>query len=420
MPPLSVTNAPLPNQQDAIQVQQARGSAPASLQNARTGHSAGRVLARIALAMLTLGISEGIRAIVKLVRAAQPEETPPPRVNARPARAEIQPAPQAEAPLSLPEVVEVGRIAIAEGFTLEEFMENCAGMPEADLQFVRNALAEGTSTEGQARPALPEHLQDAVQTARDVMQAAGLSLDEVMAQMAHLSAADAALVRAELAPAQTATPQPDLAAGIAVRSQADLIAFIRAIARAQLGQAVPVGQATTSTGLPATLHHYDGIVFRADGRPFWKIRLAGGMHSRNNLSKAENLLEAQGLAYDKGAGATGQSGVSTAKKIEGAIAYYTRGAFYIIDTRQLGNGRYAYDMEANLHSTNYPRAHEVGGEVNVTDIPMRAIMGCIQLDTTDLAILCDEPSNDAKITLLLQFIERNASVVKFNPQYNPR
>jgi hypothetical protein len=377
--------------------------------------------------MLTLGISEGIRAIVKLARAARPEETPPPRVNARPARleeqparAEIQPAPQAEAPLSLPEVVEVGRIAIAEGFTLEEFMENCAGMPEADLQFVRNALAEGTSTEGQARPALPEHLQDAVQTARDFMQAAGLSLDEVMAQMAHLSAADAALVRAELAPAQTAAPQTGLAAGIAVRSQADLIAFIRTIARAQLGQAVPVGQATTSTELPATLHHYDGIVFRADGRPFWMIRLAGGMHSRNDLSKAENLLEAQGLAYDKGAGATGQSGVSTAKKIEGAIAYYQGGTFYIIDTRQLGNGRYAYDMEANLHSTNHPRAHEVGGEVNVTDIPMRAIMGCIQLDTTDLAILCDEPSNDAKISLLLQFIERNASVVKFNPTYNPR
>ena len=49
-----------------------------------------------------------------------------------------------------------------------------------------------------------------------------------------------------------------------------------------------------------------------------------------------------------------------------------------------------------------------------------SMSGHENLATTDLAILCDEPSNDAKITLLLQFIERNASVVKFNPQYNPR
>ena len=420
MSPIIDPNTRLSLPQNDLQTQQVQGNAPAALQNARTGHSAGRVLARIALAMLTLGISEGIRAIVKLARAARPEETPPPRVNPQPARNETQPAPQAGAPLSRQEIVEVGRIAIAEGFTLEEFMENCAGLPEQDLQFVRNALAEGARTEGQARPALPEHLQEAVQNARDFMQTANLSLDEVMAQMTHLSAADAALVRAELAPAQTATPQPGLAAGIAVRSQADLIAFIRTIARAQLGQAVPVGQAATSTGLPATLHHYDGIVFRADGRSFETIRDAGGMHSRNDLNKAENLLEAQGLAYDKGAGATGQSGVSTAKKIEGAIAYYQGGAFYIIDTRQLGNGRYAYDMEANLRSTNHPRPHEVGGEVNVTDIPMRAIMGCIQLKGKALNILCDEPSNDAKITMLLRFIERDASVVKFNSEYDPR
>ena len=54
---------------------------PETLRNARVGQSVGHIIGRIILGIFTLGISEGILAIIRAVRAATPEETPTSRLN---------------------------------------------------------------------------------------------------------------------------------------------------------------------------------------------------------------------------------------------------------------------------------------------------------------------------------------------------
>ena len=51
------------------------------MRNARVGQSVGHIIGRIILGIFTLGISEGILAIIRAVRAATPEETPTSRLN---------------------------------------------------------------------------------------------------------------------------------------------------------------------------------------------------------------------------------------------------------------------------------------------------------------------------------------------------
>lgn len=71
------------SQVNTIQEQGERGNVTQTLRNARSGHSIGHLIGRIVLGVFTLGISEGIRAIIKSARAATPNETPPARINQR-------------------------------------------------------------------------------------------------------------------------------------------------------------------------------------------------------------------------------------------------------------------------------------------------------------------------------------------------
>lgn len=143
------------------------------------------------------------------------------------------------------------------------------------------------------------------------------------------------------------------------------------------------------------LFDYSGLVFRGDSRPPWEIMRAGGFHSKNDLSDPKHMLEAQGLAQGKGA--TGQSGVSTSKNIEGALPYCNwgntdgSGHIYVIDTRRLSSTDHAYDMADIMIKNGYKDWDESGGEVNVTDVPVSAIAGWLSMEDADPII--DDPDS---------------------------
>lgn len=158
------------------------------------------------------------------------------------------------------------------------------------------------------------------------------------------------------------------------------------------------------------LFEYRGLVFRGDSRTPQQIRNAGGFQSRRDLGVPENLLEAQGLAVSKGA--TGQSGVSTAKRIEHALPYCNSGArdgyIYVVDTRRLPANQHAYDMAGITVNNGYKDTDETGGEVNVTHIPTAAIVGWLAVENADDVI--DHPQGMASIANI-----RNK--IQMNPEY---
>lgn len=137
----------------------------------------------------------------------------------------------------------------------------------------------------------------------------------------------------------------------------------------------------TGTQKDCTLYSYEGLVFRGDSRsPSDIIEGGDGFKSKRDLSAPENMLEAQGLG--QGIGATGQSGVSCAKKLDGAFPYCTTGQVgyvYIVDTTRLGPGNKAYDMADISMKNGFKTTDETGGEVNVTSIPPSAIVGWLEI-----------------------------------------
>ena len=124
-------------------------------------------------------------------------------------------------------------------------------------------------------------------------------------------------------------------------------------------------------------------MFRGDSRePTDIIEQSGGFKSKRSLSNPENMLEAQGLG--QGIGATGQSGVSCAKQLDGVFPYCTTdqvGYVYIVDTTKLGPGNKAYDMADISMRNGFKTRDETGGEVNVTNIPPYAIIGWLEIPT---------------------------------------
>jgi hypothetical protein len=165
------------------------------------------------------------------------------------------------------------------------------------------------------------------------------------------------------------------------------------------------------------LFGYQGILFRGDSRPVRRVNQAGGLNGRTDLGVPQNRLEAQGLLISAGAGATGWSGCSMAKEFWGCVNYMASnssdGHIYIVDSRLIPAKEAAYDLEAILIENKYPR-RDVGSEVNVTDAPMNAVIGWIDVPKAD-GILNRNLSREAQAILK----EIKIDYVTFNPAYVP-
>ena len=166
---------------------------------------------------------------------------------------------------------------------------------------------------------------------------------------------------------------------------------------------------TTREGKEVNVYGYNGLVFRFDRRLPNAIFKAGGFKSKQGLSASEvpkevlddqgsviltrsesereevakaNRMEAMGLG--DGLGATGQSGVSCADRWEMAVSYggfgENCGRLYVIDTTKLGKGDMAFHMTQILLENGLKARDESSGEVNITSVPIKAIVGWVQVD----------------------------------------
>ncbi|MBQ3679618.1 MAG: hypothetical protein II929_08935 [Succinivibrio sp.] len=166
-----------------------------------------------------------------------------------------------------------------------------------------------------------------------------------------------------------------------IRSETDLTDYVRLQLKNDVsrGTSSKTGVALDSDNINRDVFEFKGLVFRADNRSPDEIIQAGGFTSRNDLSVADNKIEAMGLGKTKGA--TGPNGVSTADNIENAKNYLTnpKGRIYIIDTSKLGEDEHAYSMRDILLKNKIKNLDESGGEVNITKIHPGAIIGWIQL-----------------------------------------
>ena len=408
---------------------------PETLRNARVGQSVGHIIGRIILGIFTLGISEGILAIIRAVRAATPEETPTSRLNNEQRQENTvanDPSLQSdETPLSLEDTINP-RVD-EERTELGVSQQDSNSVSEAPTREASGIFSDNHST----------NLQSVINECR-MLLSSGIPLDEILANLRRNPETSSYInaLRAELGDdhgnvvqssgrqgtigSQDSTVesvqrvpsyQPGVGADRRIASPSDLVDFIKDMAFSQPGRSRYISQGLASDGSQARLYHYNGFAFRSDQRrPEELIPL--GMKSQQPLEVQKYRQESQGLDFTSGAGATGKSGVSMAKDLDGCVAYYTRGGIYIIDTRQLGDGQYAYDLQEIIDSTSH-REVDTGKEVNATDVPYRAIVGWITLPQALCENVVDEPNNTKKINMLLRYIERNPQYVGLNPQYQP-
>ena len=408
---------------------------PETLRNARVGQSVGHIIGRIILGIFTLGISEGILAIIRAVRAATPEETPTSRLNNEQRQENTvanDPSLQSdETPPSLEETINT-RVD-EERTELGVSQQDSNSVSEAPTREASGIFSDNHST----------NLQSVINECR-MLLSSGIPLDEILANLRRNPETSSYInaLRAELGDdhgnvvqssgrqgtigSQDSTVesvqrvpsyQPGVGADRRIASPSDLVDFIKDMAFSQPGRSRYISQGLASDGSQARLYHYNGFAFRSDQRrPEELIPL--GMKSQQPLEVQKYRQESQGLDFTSGAGATGKSGVSMAKDLDGCVAYYTRGGIYIIDTRQLGDGQYAYDLQEIIDSTSH-REVDTGKEVNATDVPYRAIVGWITLPQALCENVVDEPNNTKKINMLLRYIERNPQYVGLNPQYQP-
>ena len=408
---------------------------PETLRNARVGQSVGHIIGRIILGIFTLGISEGILAIIRAVRAATPEETPTSRLNNEQRQENTvanDPSLQSdETPPSLEETINT-RVD-EERTELGVSQQDSNSVSEAPTREASGIFSDNHST----------NLQSVINECR-MLLSSGIPLDEILANLRRNPETSSYInaLRAELGDdhgnvvqssgrqgtigSQDSTVesvqrvpsyQPGVGADRRIASPSDLADFIKDMAFSQPGRSRYISQGLASDGSQARLYHYNGFAFRSDQRrPEELIPL--GMKSQQPLEVQKYRQESQGLDFTSGAGATGKSGVSMAKDLDGCVAYYTRGGIYIIDTRQLGDGQYAYDLQEIIDSTSH-REVDTGKEVNATDVPYRAIVGWITLPQNLCENVVDEPNNTKKINMLLRYIERNPQYVGLNPQYQP-
>ena len=489
-----------------VQERGVQENVPEPLRNARVGQSVGHIIGRIILGIFTFGISEGILAIIRAVRAATPEETPTARLNNEQRqentvandpslqsdetppsleetintrvdeeRTELGVSQQdsnsvSEAPTretsgifsedhsaNLQSVINESRMLLNVGVPLDEILANLRMSSEKSVYADEVQLALGGSHQDvnnvvdthsrNTSRALAENnstnLQSVINNCR-MLLSSGIPLDEILANLRRNPETSSYIdaLRAELGDehgnvvqssgrqgtigSQDSTVesvqrvpsyQPGVGADRRIASPSDLVDFIKDMAFSQPGRSRYISQGLASDGSQARLYHYNGFAFRSDQRrPEELIPL--GMKSQQPLEVQKYRQESQGLDFTSGAGATGKSGVSMAKDLDGCAAYYTGGGIYIIDTRRLGDGQYAYDLQEIIDSTSH-REVNTGKEVNATDVPYRAIVGWITLPQNLCENVVDEPNNTKKINMLLRYIERNPQYVGLNPQYQP-
>ena len=154
--------------------------------------------------------------------------------------------------------------------------------------------------------------------------------------------------------------------------------------------------------------------------------LAEGFKSQNDLSVPRNRTEAMGLGVKTedgavgGWGATGKSGVSTSKTLNGAIAYRGGGCtIYVIDTTKIPKDEKAWDMERTVYENGYmvrrnPEDDETMGEVNISTVPRSAIVGWIKVPKD--SGFDSTVDNEERLHILQGNPDCKA---EFNPDYKP-
>ena len=181
-----------------------------------------------------------------------------------------------------------------------------------------------------------------------------------------------------------------------IRSGAEFKAFIQSLGTdSAYGAVSEDDEAKDVTGETKKTFTYTGLVFRLDDRGIDHPTMATGFTSKNDLALTKNKTEAMGLGigfvnnegeFVRGEyGITGESGVSTAKTIDGCIQYrHGKCSLYVIDTSKLPKGEKAWDMERTLYGNGYREktggVDETMGEVNVSFIPKSAIVGWVEID----------------------------------------
>lgn len=211
-----------------------------------------------------------------------------------------------------------------------------------------------------------------------------------------------------------------------IPSQAEFKAFIQSLRTdSAFGTVSEDAEEKDVNGEMKKTFTYTGLVFRLDDRGIDHPTMANGFTSKNDLALSKNKTEAMGLGTgfidNEGKfvhgeyGITGESGVSTAKTIDGCIQYrHGKCSLYVIDTSKLPPGEKAWDMESTLYRNGYREKHggidETTGEVNVSFIPKSAIVGWVEID--DGTAFGDIKDNGKR----LEHVQTHGRFV-FNPEY---
>ena len=170
---------------------------------------------------------------------------------------------------------------------------------------------------------------------------------------------------------------------------------------------------------------FGGIVFRGADRSWDGLKESGGFKSQNALSEIANWREAAGLGTGpKGKiisrGATGKSGVSTAKTPLGALIYRGKShSLYVIDTTKIPRGEHpwegkAWDMDRTYSANGFGEEKgkvpgAMGGEVNCSGIPLSAVIGRIEVS--------DEAQDATDPAVRMAILKK--CPIEFNPDYKP-
>lgn len=184
-----------------------------------------------------------------------------------------------------------------------------------------------------------------------------------------------------------------------IKSQEAFVDFVKSLTvTSEFGTVSEDAEAKDVNGNMKKTFTYTGLVFRLDDRGIDHPTMADGFTSKNELALSKNKTEAMGLGsafinndgeFVTGEyGISGESGVSTAKTIDGCIQYrHGKCSLFVIDTSKLPKGEKAWDMERTLYGNGYREKNgdidETKGEVNVSFIPRSAIVGWVEIADGD-------------------------------------